>query len=180
MIFKVMNADEWLWPIYGCKVGHSIAIGMKLEVDVWHHLRNVYTKFQIDISKPYRKKPENFENPKRVKIISKIPKMRFLHKTALISRSIQQAIYVRNLYWFMRPWKQKLGQIDTIVMHLKLDMSCHLLNVYTTFQIDIWKHVGKIPKNADGRTDDIIRPFSKRAYKTHIVYNFYCKWHTTP
>ena len=35
----------------------------------------------------------------------------------------------------------KLGQSDPIVMQLKLDMSCHLLNVYTKFQIDISKHV---------------------------------------
>ena len=38
-------------------------------------------------------------------------------------------------------------------MQLKLDMSCHLLNVYTKFQIDISKHVEKSPENADGRTD---------------------------
>ena len=34
MIFKVMNADKWLWPIFGCKVGQSVPIGMKLELDV--------------------------------------------------------------------------------------------------------------------------------------------------
>ena len=41
-------------------------------------------------------------------------------------------------------------------MKLKLDMSCHLLNVYTKFQIDISKHVekksGKLGRT-DGRTD---------------------------
>ena len=41
-------------------------------------------------------------------------------------------------------------------MQLKLDMSCHLLNVYTKFQIDISKHVeeksGKRGRT-DGRTD---------------------------
>ena len=41
-------------------------------------------------------------------------------------------------------------------MQLKLDMSCHPLNVYTKFQIDISKHVeeksGK-PEQTDGRTD---------------------------
>ena len=34
MIFKGMNADKWLWPIFGCKVGQSVPIGMKLELDV--------------------------------------------------------------------------------------------------------------------------------------------------
>ena len=38
-------------------------------------------------------------------------------------------------------------------MQLKLDMSCHLLNIHTKFQIDISKHVEKSPENADGQTD---------------------------
>ena len=25
------------WPTFGCKVGQSVKIGMKLEPDVWHH-----------------------------------------------------------------------------------------------------------------------------------------------
>ena len=57
MIFKAMNADKWLWPIFGCKVGQSVPIGMKLELDVEHHLLHVYTKFQTDISKHVEKKP---------------------------------------------------------------------------------------------------------------------------
>ena len=46
----------------------------------------------------------------------------------------------------------KLGQNDPIVMKLKLDMSCHLLNVYTKFEIDIPKHVVK-KSGKLGRTD---------------------------
>ena len=49
-------------------------------------------------------------------------------------------------------------------MQLKLDMSCHLLNAYTKFQIDISKHVeeksgkrgrtdGRTEGQTDGRTD---------------------------
>ena len=38
-------------------------------------------------------------------------------------------------------------------MKLKLDMSCHLLNVYTEFENDISKHVEKSLENSDGRTD---------------------------
>ena len=49
-------------------------------------------------------------------------------------------------------------------MQLKLDMSCHLLNVYTKFQIDISKHVeeksgkrgrtdGRTDRRTDGQTD---------------------------
>ena len=55
-----MNADKWLWPIFGCKVGESVQIGMKLELDMWHHLLDVYAKFQTDISKHVQKNLENF------------------------------------------------------------------------------------------------------------------------
>ena len=34
MIFKAMNAYKWLSPIFGCKVGQIVQIGMKLELDV--------------------------------------------------------------------------------------------------------------------------------------------------
>ena len=33
-LYKAMNADKWLWPIFGSKVGQSLPIGMKLELDV--------------------------------------------------------------------------------------------------------------------------------------------------
>ena len=56
IIFKAMNADKWLWPIFGCKVGQSVQIGMKLELDVWHHPLDVYAKFQTDISQHVQKK----------------------------------------------------------------------------------------------------------------------------
>ena len=54
---------------------------------------------------------------------------------------------------------------------IKLDMSCHLLNAYTKFQIDISKHVekksgklGRTDGQTDGHCHSIIRPFFKRAY----------------
>ena len=34
MIFKAMNADKWLLPIFACKVGQSVPIVTKLELDV--------------------------------------------------------------------------------------------------------------------------------------------------
>ena len=55
-----MNADKWLWPTFGFKVGQSVQIGMKLELDVWHHPLDVYAKFQTDISQNVQKKMENF------------------------------------------------------------------------------------------------------------------------
>ena len=60
IIFKAMNADEWFWSIFGCKVGQSVQIGMKLEFDMWHHPLDVYAKFQTDISQHVQKSPENF------------------------------------------------------------------------------------------------------------------------
>ena len=56
IIFKAMNANKWLWPIFGCKVGQSVQIGMKLKLDVWHHPLDVYAKFQTDISQHVQKK----------------------------------------------------------------------------------------------------------------------------
>ena len=69
MIFKAMNADEWLRPIFGCKVCQSAPIRMKLELDVKHHLLHLYTKFQIGISKQVANSPENFEKSKMRKMI---------------------------------------------------------------------------------------------------------------
>ena len=56
IIFKAMNADKWLWPILGCKIGQRVQIGTKLELDVWHHPLDVYAKFQTDISQHVQKK----------------------------------------------------------------------------------------------------------------------------
>ena len=55
-----MNADIWLWPIFGCKVGQSVQIGIELELDMGHHPLDVYAKFQTDISQHVQKSPENF------------------------------------------------------------------------------------------------------------------------
>ena len=98
-----------------------------------------------------------------MEIIAKIPKIWFWHKTQILSSCVLRATYVLNvndLSWFMRPWLKKrvwsnsgnkLGYFDLIVMELKVDLSCYLLNVYTKFQIDISKHVEKVQKL--GRTD---------------------------
>ena len=56
-------------------------------------------------------------------------------------------------------------------MKLKLDMSCHLLNAYTKFQIDISKHVEK-KSGKLGRTDIAIAlyvRFSNGRIKTRWV-----------
>ena len=45
---------------FGCKVGQSVQIIMKLELDVWHHPLDVYAKFETDVSQHVQKSPENF------------------------------------------------------------------------------------------------------------------------
>ena len=58
--------------------------------------------------------------------------------------------------WVWPTFGCKLSQSDPIMMKLKLDMSCHLLNVYTEFENDISKHVEKKSGKrgrTDGRTD---------------------------
>ena len=62
--------------------------------------------------------------------------------------------------WVCPTFGCKLVQSDPIMMQLKLHMSCHPLNVYTKFQIDMSKHVeeksgkrGRTDRRRDGRTD---------------------------
>ena len=109
--FETIYAEKSLRFIFGCKVGQSFPIVMKLEVDLWHHLLNICTKFRIDISKHVEKTRKTWKNPEHAKTIAKIPKIRFLKKKPeLMSRSIQWVNYVPNLKdisWFMRPWLQK-------------------------------------------------------------------------
>ena len=77
----------------------------------------------------------------------------------------------------------KIGQSDPIVMKLKIDMTCHLLNVYTKFHTDISKHVekksGKPDVRVDGQTDGqyhgVIRPFIYLAFC--IVILVMCLYH---
>ena len=95
MILKAMYADKWLWPNFGCKVGQSVSIGMKLELDVWHYVLDVYIKFQIDISKHVEKSPETSKNPRRTKIIAKIPKMRFLQKQTFVEKYTAGNVYAK-------------------------------------------------------------------------------------
>ena len=56
--------DKWpqeyqnrIWPTFGCKVGQKVLIAMKFELDLWCGPLDVYSKFQINISKHVEKKP---------------------------------------------------------------------------------------------------------------------------
>ena len=67
IILEAMNAEKLRWPIFACKVGQSVPIGMKLKLDVWHYLLNVYTMFKNHISKHVEKRPQNFPKCKTQK-----------------------------------------------------------------------------------------------------------------
>ena len=60
MIVKAINEEKLLWCIFGCKVGQSHLTVMKLQLNVWRRLLDVYTKFQIDISKHVKKSGKLF------------------------------------------------------------------------------------------------------------------------
>ena len=115
-----------------------------------------------------KKARKTSKNSKRTKMIAKILKTIFLQKRNLCREvcSRPPVYQIWRIYldlwghdckkWVWPTFGCKLGQSDPFVMQLKLDMSCHLLNVYTKFQIDISKHVaeksGKRGRT-DGRTD---------------------------
>ena len=274
---------------FGCIVGQSVQIGMKLELDVWHHPLNVYVKFQTDISKHVQKSLENFslagsssntsvfvcQRAKNCPTNTKISRDQDTQNISVCTKSEASIWFLRplmqindfDMFWLLsrskcpdwnetRTWRVtpptaciyqvwnwylktcrkkprklrkiqnmqkwspkfesnifpkkrnlcrevcsrppvyqiwriyldlwghdckkwvwltfgcKLGESDPIVM--QLDVLCHLLNVYTKFEIDISKHVkeksgkrGRTNGQTDGHCHGIIRPFFKRAYKSH-------------
>ena len=77
---RPQDYQKRVWPTFGSKVGQSVLVAMKLELDVYRHLLAVYTKFQIYISKHIEKKPG------KLKEIAKIPKMGFLIYEAGIAK----------------------------------------------------------------------------------------------
>ena len=110
----------------------------------------------------WKKACKTSKNPKCTKIIAEIPKIRILQKKKTLCREVysRPCIYqIWEIYldlwghdWVWPTFGCKLGQSDPIIMQLKLYMSCHLLNTYTKFQIDISKHVDK-KSGKRGRTD---------------------------
>ena len=74
---------------------------MKLELDVWCSLLDVYTKFQIDISKHLKKAQKILKHPKRAKIIAQTQEIIVLQKKKkkkkIMLGSTQRATYMPNL-----------------------------------------------------------------------------------
>ena len=61
---------------------------MKLELDVWHYLLNVYTMFQNDISKHVEKTPENFAKSKMRKNIRQNSENKIFGKKQNLCREV--------------------------------------------------------------------------------------------
>ena len=149
--FEAMNAEKCLWPILGCKVGQSV-----LEFDLWRRLLNVFTKFQIYISKHAEKSLKNFEESKtRKNYHQNSENNTFVVKyTAghLCNKFIGFILVYVAKKWVWPTFGCKVDQSDPIATKL-----CQLLNVYAIFQIDISKHFEKSQESsdwwADGRAD---------------------------
>ena len=50
------DCKKYVWSTFSCKVGQIDPIAIKLKLDMSCYKLNVYTKFQIDISKHVEKK----------------------------------------------------------------------------------------------------------------------------
>ena len=167
-----MQKNDWF--IFGCKVGQSVPLKMKRELDLCRRLVNMYTMFPIDISKHGEKIPEN---PKRAKIMAKILKIRYSKKRNLFREVLSGTLMYQLWRTYLDLWGHackkrvwlslgcKVGKLEPIMMTLKLDMSYHPLNLYTKFQIDISKHVGK----KYGKLERTNRWKYRRAYKNIIM-----------
>ena len=161
------------------------------------------TKCIYHVSKWYlktcrKKARKTSQNPKRAKIIAKIPKIWFLQKTELMSRSMRRAIYVpnlRNLPWFIRPRLQKLSLTyiwlqtrskwpncdETQTRHVVSPTKC-IYQVSIWYLKACWKKVRKT--RTDGRTDgqtdghchSKIRPFSNGHIKMNLVLLILTNW----
>ena len=102
--------------MFGCKVGQILQISMKLELDMWHHLLDLYTKFQTDISKYVQQIPEIFslagsssnapfssvfvhQRAKNYPTMTKISRDQDTHNISVCTKS-------ESSIWFWRPWMQ--------------------------------------------------------------------------
>ena len=120
----------------------------------------------------YKKSLENFEKSKTRKNNRRNSENNIFTKKRNLCREVYSRSPVYQIWriyldfwghdckkWVWPTFGCKLGQSNPIVMQLKRDMSCHLLGVYTKFQIDISKHVeeksgkrGRTDGQTDGRT----------------------------
>ena len=112
IIFKAMNADKWLWPIFGCKVGQSVQIGMKLELDVTPPTRCIYQVSNWYLTTCTKKVRKTFhwlgalvtsvfvhQRAKNCPTMTKISKDQDTHNISVCTKS-------EASIWFLRPWMQ--------------------------------------------------------------------------
>ena len=78
--------------------------------------------------------------------------------------------------WVWPSFSCTVGQSHSIVIKRKPNMSCHLLNVFTKFQIDISENVEKSPENSVGWT---VRWMDIVSAWYHYFSNSHVKWSQT-
>ena len=114
----------------------------------WLKFQNMYSKSKT--RKNNRENSENMISEKKLKLCREVYSKPLIFQIWRIYLDLWGHDCNK---WVWPTFGCKLGQSDPIVMQLRFDISCHLLIVYTKFQIDILKHVETSPGKADGRTD---------------------------
>ena len=140
IFFNAMNADKWLWPIFICKVGQSVQIEMKLDLDVWRYLLDVCDKFQTDISKHVQNSGKLFAGweLQKHRLSSVFVRQRTKNYPTMTKISREQDTHnisvcqIWGLYMILGPWMRindwpifgcKAGQSVSIGM--KLELTCN-------------------------------------------------------
>ena len=101
---------------FGTKVGQLVLIEMKLELDMWRHLLDIYDRFEIDISKDAEKNGKLLFKSKTRKNSCLNSENKIFGTDGTYVEKYAEATYVPNLKhlsWFMRPWLQN-NEFDLI------------------------------------------------------------------
>ena len=152
---------DLLWPIFGCKVGPDWN-----ETRTWRVTLPTRCIYQVTSLKTCRTKArKTSKNPKRAKIIAKIPKIWLLQEMEIMSTGIQRAIFVlnlKNLSW----WSFKLI-FQSILKKFR--------KTWTDGQVQR-RTDGLVDGRTGGHCHGMMRPFFKRAYVGPLTFpdsNFY-------
>ena len=137
IIFKAMNADKWLWPIFGCKVGQSVHIGMKLELRAVEFKFLAWSSIAQSVCQQAFSLLVNRYLRSWVRILPSAEEDNLSPFDSNIA-CLCQSIEINN-----NKFGCKVGQSVHIGMKLDLDVWHHPLDVYAKFQSDISQHVQK-------------------------------------
>ena len=135
--------QQWIWPIFGCKVGQNDMVMMIPKFYVLFQQLNVYTKFQIDVSNHVEYRwTDGWTSPqhhltlfltyiKGWPLYSVLTSCKHVHLS--YSYGFRQCIFACFI-------KQKLGQCIHIVNKILMNSSQHISSENV-------QHTGNISKN---------------------------------